>query len=277
MVGGMEGRELPEANISAFTDWFGSLPEKIAGCYDKPSLQNVLNTHANKLYLSAADHYNQHHPTKISSSDAQLIIKVAFTCLTKMDDDRAVRNRMTLQEITDILDRPNLNFKVVGGVLNIFRESGNTFLRPYITEDPESRELKPDTVLDITHESLIRNWNLLLSWAKEEYDHLVVYEDFKKQLDRWIDSNKASGFLLPIGPLTFFENWHGTLKPNKFWINRYLDPGIDKEARLQQAQQIVDDTNEFLNRSAQKVRVTRMIVKYGANRIAAIIGSVLIL
>ena len=78
--------------------------------------------------------------------------------------------------------------------------------------------------MDITHESLIRNWGLLASWAKEEYDHLTVYEDFKKQLDRWLESNKSRGFLLPIGPLTFFENWHKTLTPNEYWINRYLDP-----------------------------------------------------
>lgn len=277
MAGGMSPEELPVEYRNTFDAWFKTLPVKLQEAYQHPGLSQIIDTHANKLYLSAADHYNQHHPTKISTAEAQLIIKVAFTCLTKMDEDRAVRNRMTLQEITNILDQPKLTSEVVGGVLNIFRETGNTFLRPYISDDPESRELKPDSVLDITHESLIRNWELLLSWAKEEYDHLTVYEDFKKQLDRWIESNKSGNFLLPIGPLTFFENWHATLKPNKFWINRYLDPGLDMDARLKKAQQIIDDTNEFLNRSARKVRVTRMIVKYGATRIAAILGVILVI
>ena len=35
---------------------------------------------------------------------------------------------MTLQEITDIMARPDLTSEIVGGVLNIFREPGNTFL-----------------------------------------------------------------------------------------------------------------------------------------------------
>ena len=276
MAGGMPPNELPAEDREKFNKWFNTLPTKLQEAYQHPGLSHIIDTHANKLYLSAADHYNQNHDKKISATDAQLIIKVAFICLTKMDEGRAVRNRMTLQEITDILARPDLTSDVVGGVLNIFREPGNTFLRPYITDDPETRNLKPETVLDITHESLIRNWELLLTWAKEEFDHLTVYEDFKKQLDRWIESKKSKGFLLPIGPLTFFENWHSKLNPNSYWVNRYLDPGLDKESRMNIAKQIIEDTQEFLKRSARKVRVTRMVVKYGAAKIAAAIGVIFI-
>jgi hypothetical protein len=277
MAGGMPASELPADDKTTFLTWFSTLPPKLQEAYQRPGLSHIIDTHANKLYLSAADHYNENHDTKISNADAQLIIKVAFICLTKMDEDRAVRNRMTLQEITDILARPELTYQVVGGVLNIFREPGNTFLRPYISDDPDTKTLRPETVLDITHESLIRNWELLLSWAKEEYDHLTVYEDFKKQLDRWIESNKAKGFLLPIGPLTFFEDWHDRLKPNEYWVNRYLDPSVDKETRMAEARRIIDDTHSFLRRSAQRVRITRLVVKYGASRIAGVIGTILIL
>ena len=277
MAGGMSPEQLPVEDRPRFNEWFTRISPKLQDAYKRPGLAHIIDTHANKLYLTAADHYNERHTKKITNADAQLIIKVTFVCLTKMDAGRAVRNRMTLQEITDIIAWPNLTTAVVGGVLNIFREAGNTFLRPYVTDDPETHVLNPESVLDITHESLIRNWELLLTWANEEYDHLTVYEDFKKQLDRWLESKKSKGFLLPIGPLTFFENWHDTLKPNRYWVNRYLDPGLDKETRLKQAQQIIEDTEEFLDRSAGKVRVTRMVVKYGASRIAAVIGSLLIL
>ena len=272
MAGGMSPDNLPAEDRSKFNEWFDSVPAKLQEAWLHPGLSQIIDTHANKLYLSAADHYNQRHDNKITTADAQLIIKVTFICLTKMDEGRAVRNRMTLQEITDILARTDLTYEVVGGVLNIFREPGNTFLRPYITEKPESQQLKPDTVLDITHESLIRNWGLLASWAREEYDHLTVYMDFKKQLDRWLKSNKSKGFLLPIGPLTFFENWHNKLNPNKYWVNRYLDPGPDKESRLREGNQIILDTKEFLIRSARNVRITRLVVKFGAAKIALVIG-----
>jgi energy-coupling factor transporter ATP-binding protein EcfA2 len=274
MAGGMSPDDLPAEDMNKFKEWFESVPAKLSEAFLHPGLSQIIDAHANKLYLSAADHYNQNHKNKISTADAQLIIKTTFVCLTKMDEGRAVRNRMTLQEITDILARPDLSYKVVGGVLNIFREPGNTFLRPYITDNPESQQLIPDTVLDITHESLIRNWELLTSWAGEEYNNLTVYLDFKKQMDRWLESNKSKGFLLPIGPLTFFENWHSKLNPNKYWVNRYLDPGPDKESRLMEGNQIILDTEEFLKSSAGKVRVTRMVVKYGAAKIAAVIGII---
>jgi len=277
MVGGMPSKELLLEDREKFKSWFDALPPRLQEAYQHPGLSQIIDTHANKLFFSAADHYNQNHDKKISNADAQLIIKSAFTCLTKMDEGRAVRNRMTLQEITDIIARPGLSCDVVGDVLNIFREPGNTFLRPYITDEKESLQLNPETVLDITHESLIRNWELLLSWAQEEYDHLTVYEDFKKQLDRWVNSRKSKGFLLPIGPLTFFENWYNKLNPNPYWVNRYLDPGMDKAARLNEAQKTINDSREFMHRSARKVRVTRLLVKYGAMRIAAVVGVVLIL
>ena len=77
--------------------------------------------------------------------DAKLIIKTAFICLTKIDQSRAVRNRMTLKEITDIIDKPELGTKEVGAVLNIFREPGNTFIRPFILDDSESQTLNETT------------------------------------------------------------------------------------------------------------------------------------
>jgi hypothetical protein len=277
MAGGMPPNELPLDDQKKFADWFNTLPIRLQEAYQHPGLSHIIDTHANKLYLSAADHYNERYGKKIALSDAQLIIKVAFICLTKMDEGRAVRNRMTLQEITNILARPELTCEVVGGVLNIFREPGNTFLRPYISDDPETKILKPESVLDITHESLIRNWELLLSWAQEEYDHLTIYEDFKKQLDRWRASKKSGGFLLSIGPLTFFESWYERLSPSVYWINRYLDPGILLTERLAEASSILEDAREFLKRSAKKHLITRMIVRHGATKIATITAMVFII
>lgn len=276
MAGGMAAKDLPPADREKFEAWFRTLPPSVQGAYHEPGLSRIIDTHANKLFLSAAQRYNDTHTDKISDEDAQLIIKIAFASLTKMDEGRAVRNRMTLQEITDIIDRPNLGREVVGGVLNIFRESGNTFLRPYISDDPESHELKPDSVLDITHESLIRNWELLTSWATEEFENLTVYEDFKKQLDRWMESGKSSGFLLSIGQLTYFEAWYDKHRPNAFWINRYLDPGISPALRMEEANSTIEQSREFLEKSARRHLITRMMVRHGAGKIIGIAATILV-
>ncbi|HYM93947.1 MAG TPA: hypothetical protein VET23_07400, partial [Chitinophagaceae bacterium] len=116
------------------------------------------------------------------------MIALAFSCLTKIDNSRAVRNRMSLQEITDIINTPSFTTDVVSDVLDIFREEGNSFIRPFKTEDPATHKLSPGSVLDITHESLIRNWTKLNTWANQEFEFYSTYLDFKKQLDRWKNS-----------------------------------------------------------------------------------------
>jgi len=277
MVGGMSAGELPEDQVSKFNQWFNGLTAEIKACYHRPNLQNVLDTHTNKLYQQAAIYYQNKTGKSISEVDAKIIIRTAFICLTKIDQSRAVRNRMTLNEITNILGRPEFDTKVVGDILNIFREPGNTFIRPFITDDPETNELKPDQVLDITHESLIRNWEFLEQWAKEEYDDYTISLDFGAQLNRWVKSGKSNAFLFSIGPLTYFESWFNKVNPNIYWIARYLPEDISQEKKLIKAKKILSDSNALLAKSARKHIVTRTIVRYGPKRIATVLGVLTIL
>ena len=220
--------------------------------YRNPNLQNVLDTHTNKLWEQAEVYYANKTGKYISDEDAKSIIKTAFICLTKIDQGRAVRNRMTLKEIVNLIGRPEFGTKEVGDVLNIFREPGNTFLRPFILDDAESQNLNEEDVLDITHESLIRNWVYLGQWAKEEFDNYTISLDFEQQLNRWVESDKSNDFLLPIGPLTYFENWFKTAKPNAYWIARYLPEEIEQDKKLSNAAVVLSNAKEFLKRSAGK-------------------------
>ncbi len=277
MVGGMPVLELPDEQVARFTKWFEGLDPVIKACYHEPNLQNVLDSHTNKLYEQAAGYYQQKTGKSISDEDAKAVIKTAFICLTKIDQSRAVRNRMTLKEITNILGRPGFGTGEVGAVLDIFREPGNTFVRPFITEDPGSLVLHDDDVLDITHESLIRNWEYLGQWAKEEFDNYTVSLDFEQQLNRWVNSGNSNGFLLSIGQLTYFENWFNAAKPNAYWIARYLPEDTDKDKKLIKAKQVLDNARDFLARSARKHVVTRTVMRYGPKRIAAVLGLVAVL
>jgi len=277
MVGGMPVDELPDEQVGRFTKWFEGLSPVIKACYHEPNLQNVLDSHTNKLFEQAADYYKQKTGKVISDEDAKAIIKTAFICLTKIDQGRAVRNRMTLKEITNILGRPEFGTAEVGVVLDIFREPGNTFVRPFITDDPGSQVLHEDDILDITHESLIRNWEYLGQWAREEFDNYTVSLDFEQQLNRWVDSGNSNGFLLSIGPLTYFENWFNNAKPNAHWIARYLPEDTDREKKLARAKLVLGNAQEFLNLSARKHVVTRTVMRYGPRRIAAVLGLLAVL
>ncbi|MEQ1585294.1 MAG: hypothetical protein ABL895_05405 [Cyclobacteriaceae bacterium] len=272
MVGGMSSTELPDEQVEKFSQWFNSLTDKIKEFYSEPNLKNVLDTHANKLYESAAEKYRSTTSKELSDEDAKKIIKTTFTCLTKIDQSRAVRNRMTLVEITSILGDPKFGTKEVGTLLNIFREPGNTFIRPFIQEDSDAQTLTDDDVLDITHESLIRNWKYLEEWAEEEFNNYTISLDFEQQLKRWVESSMSSSFLLSIGPLTYFEDWYNKVKPNAFWIARYLPEDSSREQKLSNARIVLGNANEFLKQSAKNHFVTRTIMRFGPGRIAAVIG-----
>ena len=209
MVGGMPSSELPDEDQPRFNNWFESLPETHQKSFQSTGLNKVIEIHASILYENAWGNYMRKNPQQpITQKDAKRIIALTFSCLTKIDNSRAVRNRMSLGEITAIINSPHITPAIVADVLSIFRAEGNSFIRPFITDDPASVQIGPATVLDITHESLIRNWTKLNTWANQEFEYYATFLDFKKQLDRWKNSGRRKGFLLPIGPPTHFINLH---------------------------------------------------------------------
>ena len=277
LVGGMPSSELPEEDKPRFLKWFKELPEFQRNLYHTPGIKRIIEIHANQLYEGAYNYYKAQNPgTNLSLHEVKNVVAITFACLTKIDDSRAVRNRMTLEEITGIINKPHINEQVVNDILNIYREQDNSFLRPFITENEKSKTLAHDAVLDITHESLIRNWGLLNKWASKEYEYYANFLDFRKQLNRWLDSGKSSGYLLPIGPLSFFEAWEEECKPNKYWIHRYEGNNGVWPDTLEEAEELLNEAREFLRRSSRKVIVTRTFMKYGANRIAASIAILLV-
>ncbi len=254
-IAGLHQSYLDAQDKEIFSVWFNNLPENEKKYFENPSLPNVLNYHANTLYDNAYLHYLENTPwvedkSVINREDAKEILRITFLGLTRIDEGRAVRNRMTLKEITNLINREEITYGIVNGVINIFREPGSTFIRPFIDpDDPESRYISADTVLDITHEALIRNWELLQKWEHEEEENVNDFLEFRVQLKRWIDSGKRREYLLPLGPLTYFEQWYERCKPNKYWIAKYDKTETDKEKKLQKAEELEQQIREYLQQS----------------------------
>ncbi len=252
---GLHVSYLNETDKQIFLAWFEKLPDNEKKYFENPSLSNVLNYHANKLYDNAYLYFLENVPwvkdkTKITRQDTQLIIKKTFLGLTRIDQGRAVRNRITLKEITNLINQPHITYEVVNGVINIFREPGSTFIHPFIDPDqPESYYIPADTVLDITHEALIRNWRLLQKWEHEEEENVNDFLEFKVQLKRWLENNKRKEYLLPLGTLTYFEQWYERCKPNKYWIAKYDNSNLPYEEKLKAAEKLEQNIKLYLQKS----------------------------
>lgn len=284
-IGGLNKDYLPEDDKLIFQNWYDDIVKEdkpyvteFIDIFKRPSLENVLDSHANELYLTAYENFiteNPQYKETVSEEQSQFIIKTVFQSLTKIDGGRAVRYRMSLQEITDIINIPSIDYKIVGRLIKIFRKQGTTFIYPFInTEDSTTKELKPETILDITHESLIRNWGKLKEWAEEEHSNRVNYLDFEKQFIRWSDNDKKKGFLLPIGSLTFFEDWYLKAQPNKYWLAKYDERKITKVDKLKDADSKLKIGTGFIKKSASKLIITRTFMRYGAAKIVTVIGLI---
>ena len=224
-IAGIAKDVLSDDERAEFDRWYFTLPEYRRKYYENPDLNNVLNAHAGTLYESAYDHFMHHADwaeKTITPDESKLIIEAAFKTLTKIDDNRQVRNRATLSEITGIINRPNISNATVCGVLNIFRTEDNTLLRPFSVEGKlDTQYLSGDTVLDVTHEALIRNWQLLSQWDAEELENLKEFSDFSSQVQRWLDNGRRQEFLLASGNYAFFNELMQKCNPNPYWIMKH--------------------------------------------------------
>jgi len=257
MLAGLEPKYLNESDKKLFNEWFSNLEDYKKSFFKNHSLANVLNSHANDLYMSAYKHFNENidwAEKNITEEDARFIIKTTFQCLTKIDEGRAVRNRMTLTEITRIINKKHITTDIVCGVMNIFRLPTSTFIRPFIDlEDIATQYLSKESVWDITHEALIRNWDLLQEWENEEYQVLANFRDFTTQLNRWQANQKSNTFLLASGNLSHFEEWYHKSNSNAYWIAKYDNSDLSYDERLRNSKEKAILSLRFLKESRNNI------------------------
>ncbi|MGC3944892.1 MAG: hypothetical protein QM762_10315 [Chryseolinea sp.] len=275
MVGGLPAEELPDNDKERFHSWLLQQPSNQQALYQQARLGSVIEIHARKLYDQAADRYNAQATVALDVKEIKRCIAITFACLTKIDNGRAVRHRMSISEITAIINNPIITYQVLADILEIFRLPDNSFVRPFTFE--LSGSLAGDVVLDITHESLIRNWSMLLRWANQEYAFYTTFENVSKHLKRWKDSGMSSGYLIPIGPLTFFEKWYDECKPNSAWIRRYIDKSGDAHADQERSASTLTDLQRYLKLSGRRVAASRLLVRYGARKIIGWLSVVILM
>ncbi|MBF9223871.1 nSTAND1 domain-containing NTPase [Hymenobacter ruricola] len=278
MVGGLSD-ELPEADRPRFEAWKAALPaHQQKFLLANPGLRNVLDAHANQLYFEANERYNQDFQPPLPPGTAERVIEQTFRVLTRTDGQRVVRNRVTGAQITAILDDASLPWPVVCRILRPFRAEGTTFLSPFLSEGEDDRAvLPPDAVLDISHESLIRNWNKLTEWAASEAKDVQIANDFTKQAGRWQESGENPGFLLPIGLYTFFSGWHANKKGADKWLAYYQQANPDASLKQGAAGAPVGVLTRYLATSRRHLWSQLLAARYGVWRLTAAILLPLVL
>ena len=87
--------------------------------------------------------------------------------------------------------------------------------------------LSLDTIIDISHESLIRQWDTLKNWVIDEAKSADIYLRLEETAKRYRDKNADPYRGLDLqGAL----EWRKTERPTDAWAKRYGAKGKESEA-----------------------------------------------
>ena len=165
------------------------------------TMQRALSLHAEEAYAEAA-------------SEAQRrIAERSFKALTDtFTDPRGVRRPAAVSELAAVCEAPEAD---VVQVLELFRRRGRAFLMP-----PADIPLDSRSVLDLSHESLMRGWDRLVAWTEQE----------RISADRYIRLSRAAAWnaegsagLWRDPELELGLQWRRENRPTAAWAARY-DP-----------------------------------------------------
>ncbi|MEK7990638.1 MAG: WD40 repeat domain-containing protein [Thiotrichaceae bacterium] len=141
------------------------------------------------------------------------IASVLFRNLCESIIDRPdLRHPIRLGDVATLAE---VEWQQVAEVVDVFRSSSRRFLMPA----PEVI-LKPNTLIDITHESLIRHWIRLQVWTIKERESVKLYLRLTDCAKRW-QRNEAE--LWSGVDLALAIRWRDQEHPNKVWAQRYTD------------------------------------------------------
>ncbi len=141
----------------------------------------------------------------------RLIARKMFQRLSEIGkDNRETRRPTKLSEICAVVEADEAE---VIAVINKFRTAGRTFLAP-----AGAQALHADSVVEISHESLIRLWDRLRKWAEDEAESATLYRRLVDAAAR----HAAGGAALWRDPeLQLAIDWKERSRPNEAWAERY--------------------------------------------------------
>jgi hypothetical protein len=178
------------------------------------------------------------------------LAEIMFKALTERGaDNREIRRPTTISEICAIA---GATIDEVAQVVEVFRREGRSFLMP-----PPGIPIRAETVIDIVHESLIRNWERLKVWVDEESNSARIY---KRTAETAVFHQEGAAGLLQDPELQVALRWRNEIKPNEAWARRY-HPDFSSAMRFLDESVIAQEARirESEERRLREIRRTRQL------------------
>jgi hypothetical protein len=161
-------------------------------------IQQALSLHANETYEELSPRQKE-------------IAEVLFKTITeKSSDNKGLRRPSKLSFIADLADAGH---QEVAEVVEHFRRPGRSFLMP-----AHAVPLTADSIIELSHESLIRIWNRLNAWVEEEFESATMYRRISDAAAMY-QIGRTSLWRPP--DLQLALNWQKKQRPTREWAQRY--------------------------------------------------------
>ncbi len=210
------------------------------------TMKEALSQHAEEAYRELAD------------EKGRQIAERMFKSLTDLGSDaRGVRSPRPLEEICALTDASQAE---VVEVVEAFRRPGRSFLMP-----PASHALQAGSIVDISHESLMRIWKRLIHWVDEEARSAQMYLRISRGAAQF-QEGKAG--LLHDPELQLALNWREETRPNAVWAQRY-DVAFERamvflEQSRRQRDLVAEEKERQRRRQLQWARRLAVVLGLGA-------------
>ena len=177
---------------------------------------NAIGGMANALSIHADETYGE-----LPDESSKLIARLAFQCLSGRDvNSRDVRHPTSLGSIAAVA---GVDTRAAIAVIDHFRRPDRAFLTPQWPA-----EIQESSIIDVSHESLIRGWATLRKWVDAEAEDATIYT---RLADAAAQHAQGKQDLWGDPQLQLALDWRERRKPNKAWAKRY-DPGFDQTIRF---------------------------------------------
>ncbi len=200
-------------------------------------MEEALSQHANEAYDEL-------------SPDEKLICERLFKTITEKGGDiQGIRRPTKLGAIAAICQ---VEESRVIYVIDKFREPGRSLLMP-----PVGVPLHSNTIIDISHESLMRIWVRLKNWVDQEGAAVQMYLRLSEAASMY--QLGKSGLWRPPD-LQLALNWADEHKPSLEWAQRY-NPAFERTMVFLETSKTAYETEQRIKEMLQrrKLRTTRIV------------------
>ncbi|BAY35572.1 diguanylate cyclase (plasmid) [Nostoc carneum NIES-2107] len=195
------------------------LPEPLLTWYDYQRIHGVggaLNSEADSLYNSF-----------VSQEDRDFVQRFFLELVELGEEDKVTRRRVKRETLAEMADSPEQLQKVLTDL---------TQHRLIVVTTHKRGEDQFETDVEVTHEALLTNWQLLKKWIAENRENIRIERRFQLAFQLWRDSyHKSEAALLAGLWLNSVLEWQNKTTPRlSFEEQEFIRKSVEMQEREKQ-------------------------------------------